>query len=76
MNCPNCKDQKLAVTHVFSAGENAETRNLRCFECGFKSTSVTFLVPRTQERRWGGGGYALAKRVRAGTVKNPVPSDE
>ena len=41
MNCPRCKTVKLSITHTFQAGENAETRNLKCPACGFRSTSVT-----------------------------------
>lgn len=74
MKCPNCKDQKLQVTHVFSAGSSAETRSLRCPECGHKASSITFLVQRPQ-RGTGRGAWALSKQIRSGKLENPAQDD-
>ena len=72
MNCPNCQDTRLDVTHTFSAGDNAETRNLKCRVCGYRASSMTFLVRRPQERKKGKGGRALSLLIRSGTIINPV----
>lgn len=68
MKCPNCEDSKLDVVRVHSAGDRGEARDLRCRECGFKSSSVTFLVPRPQEHKKGLGGHALSKAIESGRL--------
>ena len=76
MNCPRCKGEvRLDVTHVFAAGDEAETRNLKCRSCGYKASSITFLVQRPQARRKGKGAWALSKQIRAGTIENPLSDD-
>ncbi len=61
----------MSVTHVYSAGDRAETRNLRCPTCGFKSSSITFLIDRPQARKYGLGGQALASKIVSGKIQQP-----
>lgn len=68
MKCPKCSD-KLHVTHVYQAGETGETRDLRCGACGFKASSVTFLVERPQAHKKGQGGMALKRRIESGKLR-------
>lgn len=74
MQCPKCKSAKLSVLNVLSAGDSAETRDLRCTECGYKSSSITILVPRAQDRggsrRGKKGAWALAKRIKDGELRD------
>lgn len=72
MNCPRCKKHKLQVTHVYDAGDSAETRNLRCLGCDYRASSITFLVVREQRVAPGRGGWALSKKIRSGVIANPV----
>jgi len=71
MICPNCKDAKLGVTQVFSAGDSAESRNLVCRTCGFRATSLTFIIPRPQERRRGHAAKAMADKIKKGQIRPP-----
>lgn len=68
MKCPACGKAKLHVRQVYSAGSTAETRNLLCFECGHRASSVTFLIPREQVRDRDRSGIALAKGIMRGEV--------
>jgi hypothetical protein len=75
MKCPNCPEEHMCVTHVYSAGDRAESRNLRCPTCGFKSSSITFLIERPQGRKYGLGGQALASKILSGKIQKPnLPS--
>lgn len=65
MNCPTCKGE-LRVTHTFSVGEAAQTRDYKCVECGKKTTSVTFLVP---DRDTVGAAREMATKIKDGKVK-------
>ena len=64
MKCPSCKKCKMHVRNVYSAGDNAETRNLVCPCCGHRASSVTFLIPREQHYDRDRSGGALAKGIR------------
>ena len=44
MNCPKC-NTRLDVTHIYQVNEYAETRNLKCQDCGYVSSSITLLTP-------------------------------
>lgn len=74
MQCPKCKSAKLAVLTVLAAGDMAETRDLKCSECGYRSSSITILVPRSQDRggtrRGKKGAWALAKRIKGGELRD------
>lgn len=72
MKCPNCPDEHLYITHTYSAGDQGETRNLKCMICGFRASSITFMVERPQNRKWGVGGFVLAKKILAGEIKSPL----
>lgn len=65
MKCPReaCSGS-LRVTHTYQVpGESAETRNLKCDCCGFRSTLISFLFSRPQEKRKGRGATAVAKKI-------------
>ena len=69
MKCPGCDYKKLDVTHVYTAaGSNAESRDLKCRECGFKGSSVTFLLERPQEQKHGRGALALKRAIDKGVM--------
>lgn len=72
MKCPSCDSGKLSVMRVYAAGNNAETRDLSCPECGYKASSITFLVERPQGRKRGRGSMALKRQIERGEVANPV----
>lgn len=77
MRCPSCKKWKMHVRNVYSAGDNAETRNLVCPCCGHRASSVTFLIPREQHYDRDRSGGALAKGIRRGEVAVSIdPPDE
>lgn len=71
MKCPKCPG-RLEVRNVYRAGDSAETRDLQCPCCGFRSSSITFLVPRPQQRRRGRGGRALAIAIEEGDIEPPA----
>ena len=65
MTCPNptCSGSRR-VTHTYHVqGESAETRNLKCDCCGFRSTLISFLFDRPQEKKKGRGAVAVAKKI-------------
>lgn len=72
MKCPDCDHPKLEITHVYAAGDSAESRNLKCPSCGHKASSVTFLVKRPQKRNGGKGAWALSKKLQKGQIENPI----
>jgi hypothetical protein len=68
MKCPNCDCKHMEVTHVYSAGDRAEARNLVCPKCRFRSSSVTFMVERPQRRKKGFAAIALADKIVEGKI--------
>lgn len=70
MKCARCQD-KLEVTHVYAAGDRAETRNLVCPTCGFKATTVTFLVDRPQHSKRGFSARGLRAKILEGKLEAP-----
>lgn len=71
MKCPSCDCKHMEITHVYSAGDRAETRNLVCPVCGFKSSSITFMVDRPQKRKKGFAAIALADKIVEGKIQAP-----
>lgn len=71
MKCPNCEHPHMDVTHVYSAGDRAETRNLVCSKCRFRASSITFLVDRPQKRKKGFAAIALADKIVEGKIEEP-----
>lgn len=65
MNCPKCK-AKLEVTHTYMVSDSNESRNLRCPDCGFKASSITFLVVEH------GGAVRLRTRLQRGEIRSPL----
>lgn len=76
MKCPACGKAKLHVRQVYSAGTHAETRNLRCPDCGHRSSSVTFLIPREQTPDRDRSGIALAKGIMRGEVAVEIDDEQ
>lgn len=72
MNCPNCKDRKLFVLRTLIARDDSETRDLKCLKCGFRASSVTFLVDRSTVKVGQGAAEALRKMIRQGKIKSPL----
>jgi hypothetical protein len=71
MKCPNCAAPHMEITHVYQAGDRAETRNLVCPKCRFRSSSVTFMVDRPQNRKKGFAAIALADKIVEGVIVEP-----
>ena len=61
MNCPDCKDTRLKVSHVYNAGPLGRTRRLSCKSCGETFVSVE-LLERSDSKN---GAYARAQRLRS-----------
>ncbi len=60
----------MRVTHTYQVqGEAAETRALKCPQCGFRATSIAFLVERPQRKKRGRGAVAMAQKVASGDVR-------
>jgi hypothetical protein len=53
-------------------GEAAETRDLRCPACGFRSTSITIMLTRPQARKRGHGAVAVRNQISAGVLSVQV----
>ena len=76
MRCKNC-ESKMDVLQVYDAGDTAQTRSLQCRECGYRASSVTFLVERPQRARPRGfGAWALKKRIESGDLRSPLIDEE
>ena len=60
----------LRVTHTYSAGPGAQTRNLKCPVCDARYTQVAFIMQRTNGRGTGAG--AVAKKIQAGELRPGV----
>lgn len=73
--CKHCQGE-LRVTHTYSAGEGAQTRNLKCQNCGARYTQVAFIMQESSGR--GTGAEAVAKKIRKGKLRpgiEPCPSE-
>lgn len=68
MKC-SCRGD-LFIIHVCRAGDTAETRDLKCGDCGKRYSSVTFLIEKpSQHRKKGHGAVAIAKKVLNGVLQ-------
>lgn len=74
MICPKCNHPHMDVLKVFEGGKEAESRDLRCPICGYRATSITFLLPRPAVTR-GKGGWAVAKLAKSGRLRPPSLED-
>lgn len=75
MDCPKC-EKKMGVLQTYMAGGNGESRNLKCPACGYRASSVTFLV---ELRRPSGrkiGARALAVKIERGELRSPLDDGE
>jgi hypothetical protein len=61
---------ELRIMHTCMAGSRAESRDLKCEDCGKRYSSVTFLVekPSQKPKKKGHGAIALAKKLLQGSL--------
>lgn len=74
MRCPRCQSD-LGVLRTLQATAAAETRDLKCRACGYRATSVTFLLDRPQHAPVGplgeSGAHAIRSKIQRGEVRPP-----